>query len=67
MYGVKEIDKWLDFNINFCVVKYCYEIMSCVCGWIYNVCMGKYCILNVFIYILIMRNYEEVICKLKKG
>lgn len=67
MHGVKEIDKRLDSNINFRVVKYCHEIMSRVRGWTYNARMGKYCTSNAFIYILIMRNHEEVTCKSKKG
>lgn len=67
MQKVKEIDKRLDSNINFRVVKYCHEIMSRVRGWTYNARIGKYCTSNAFIYNLIMRNHEEVTCKSKKG
>lgn len=55
MQKVKEIDKRLDSNINFRVVKYCHEIMSRVRGWTYNARIGKYCTSNAFIYNLIMR------------
>lgn len=65
MQRVKEIDKRLDSNINFRVVKFCHEIMSRVRGWTYNARIEKYCTSNAFIYILIMRNHEEV--KSKKG